>query len=60
MALSFKGAHFPQEITLIGVRWYVASPLSYRHVGLRQRNVFMCNPHEHNHVQDRIMESKRS
>jgi putative transposase len=29
--LSFKGAHFPQEIILMGVRWYLASPLSYRH-----------------------------
>ena len=32
MAISFKGAHFPQDIILMGVRWYVASPLSYRHV----------------------------
>ena len=32
MAISFKGAHFPQEIILIGVWWYVAYPLSYRHV----------------------------
>src|SRR4029077_16313209 len=32
MAVSFKGAHFPQDIILMGVRWYVASPLSYRHV----------------------------
>ena len=32
MALSFKGAHFPQEIILMGVRWYLAYPLSYRHV----------------------------
>jgi len=31
MAISFKGAHFPQEIILMGVRWYVAYPLSYRH-----------------------------
>jgi len=30
--ISFKGAHFPQEIILTGVRWYVAYPLSYRHV----------------------------
>ena len=28
----FKGAHFPQDIILMGVRWYVAYPLSYRHV----------------------------
>jgi transposase-like protein len=32
MASSFKGAHFPQDILRTGVRWYVASPLSYRHV----------------------------
>ena len=31
MAISFKGTHFPQEIILMGVRWYVAYPLSYRH-----------------------------
>jgi putative transposase len=30
--MSFKGAHFPQDIILMGVRWYVAYPLSYRHV----------------------------
>jgi len=27
-----QGAHFPQEIILMGVRWYVAYPLSTRHV----------------------------
>jgi putative transposase len=32
MAVSFKGAHFPQDIILMGVRWYVAYPLSYRPV----------------------------
>jgi transposase-like protein len=32
MAISFQGAHFPQEIILMGVRWYVAYPLSTRHV----------------------------
>ena len=30
--ISFKGAHFPQDIILMGVRWYVAYPFSYRHV----------------------------
>src|SRR2546427_2502579 len=30
--LSFKGAHFATDIILVGVRWYVAYPLSYRHV----------------------------
>jgi putative transposase len=32
MAISVKGAHFPQDIMLMGVRWYLAYPLSYRHV----------------------------
>src|SRR5438874_13346865 len=32
MAISFKGAHFPQDIILMCVGWYLASPLSYRHV----------------------------
>ena len=32
MAVSFKGAHFPKDVILMGVRWYVAYPLSYRHV----------------------------
>src|SRR5919204_42806 len=32
MAVSFKGAHFPQAVILMGVRWYVAYPLSTRHV----------------------------
>jgi putative transposase len=30
--VSFKGAHFPQDIILPCVRWYMAYPLSYRHV----------------------------
>jgi hypothetical protein len=32
MAISFKGAHFPPEVMLMGVRWYLAYPLSARHV----------------------------
>ena len=32
MAISFTGAHFPKEVILMGVRWYVAYPLSTRHV----------------------------
>jgi putative transposase len=32
MTISFKGAHFPQDIILMGVHWYRAYPLSYRHV----------------------------
>ena len=30
--ISCKGAHVPQDIMLTGVRWYVAYPLSDRHV----------------------------
>jgi putative transposase len=32
MAISFKGAHFPKDVILTCVRWYVAYPLSTRHV----------------------------
>ena len=32
MAVSFKGAHFPPEVILMGVRWYLAYPLSTHHV----------------------------
>jgi transposase-like protein len=32
MAINFKGAHFPTEVILMGVRWYLAYPLSTRHV----------------------------
>ena len=28
----FKGAHFPKEVILMGVRWYLTYPLSTRHV----------------------------
>jgi transposase-like protein len=31
MAVSFKGVHFPQEIILTCVRWYVAYPLRMCH-----------------------------
>jgi hypothetical protein len=30
--VSFRGAHFVKDIILTCVRWYVAYPLSYRHV----------------------------
>ena len=41
MAVNFKGAHFPQDIILTGVRWYVAYPLSTRQVEelMRERGV---------------------
>ena len=28
--LSFKGMRFPNEVTLICIRWYVAYPMNYR------------------------------
>jgi hypothetical protein len=28
MAISFKGAHFPPAVILMGVRWYSVYPLS--------------------------------
>ena len=28
MAISFKGAHFPKEVILMGVRWYVTNGVS--------------------------------
>jgi len=47
--ISFKGAHFPPEIILMGVRWYLAYPLSYRHVEelLEERGV----PSDHATIQ---------
>src|SRR5258706_14746042 len=32
MTVNFKGTHFPKDIILMGVRWYVAYALSTRHV----------------------------
>jgi putative transposase len=32
MAVSFKGAHFPKDSILMGVRWYIAYPLNTRQV----------------------------
>jgi transposase-like protein len=32
MAVNFKGAHFPPEVILMGICWYLAYPLSTRHV----------------------------
>ena len=30
--LSFKGMRFPIDVILVCIRWYVAYPLSYRHL----------------------------
>ena len=30
--LNFKGMRFPTDVILICIRWYVAYPLSYRHL----------------------------
>jgi putative transposase len=32
MAVNCTGAHFPPEVILMGVRWYLAYPLNTRHV----------------------------
>jgi len=41
--VSFKGAHFVQDIILTCVRWYLAYPLSYRQVEelMQERGVFV-------------------
>jgi len=41
MPVSFKAAHFPPDIMLMGVRWSIAYPLSTRHVEelMRERGV---------------------
>lgn len=40
MAVNCKGAHFPPEVILMGIRWYVAYPLSTRHVEERMDGFF--------------------
>jgi putative transposase len=30
--INFKGCHFPKDVIMMGIRWYVSYPLSYRHV----------------------------
>ena len=30
--IDFKGCHFPKDVILMAIRWYIAYPLSYRHV----------------------------
>jgi putative transposase len=30
--LNFKGCHFPADVILMAIRWYIAYPLSYRHI----------------------------
>ena len=46
MAISFKGAHFPPEVILMGVRWYLAYPLSTRHVEkLMEERGIKLDPH---------------
>jgi len=41
--ISFAGKQFPKDIILMAVRWYVAYPLSYRHIEelMSERNVFV-------------------
>ena len=47
MAISFKGAHFPQEIILMGVRWYVAYPLSTGMSKNSWKNAGWSRPRDH-------------
>ena len=42
MAISFKGAHFPQDIILMGVRWYVAYP--FEHAPCRRTHAQTWSP----------------
>ena len=58
MLVRFKGAHFPQEIILMGVRWYVAYPLSYRHVEelMEERGVLL----DHATIQRWVVKYSRS
>ncbi len=39
--ISFAGRHFPKDIILMAVRWYVAYPLSYRNIEelMAERNI---------------------
>ena len=39
----FKGCHYPKDVILQAIRWYVAYPLSYRHVEelLEERGIFL-------------------
>ena len=30
--LNFKGSHFPKDVILMSIRWYVSYPLSCRHI----------------------------
>jgi putative transposase len=39
--LNFKGMRFPIDVILVCIRWYLAYPLSYRHLGemMKERGV---------------------
>ncbi|AIK95660.1 IS6 family transposase [Candidatus Odyssella acanthamoebae] len=41
--ISFKGCHFPKDVIMMCIRWYVAYPLSYRHVEelMEERGVYL-------------------
>src|SRR5215831_20996176 len=54
MAMSFKGAHFPQDIILMGMRWYLAYPLSYILMGMRWYRAY---PLSYRHVEE-LMEER--
>ena len=41
--INFKGRHFPKDIILLCVRWYVSYPLSYRNLEemMQERGIFV-------------------
>jgi transposase-like protein len=45
MVISFKGFRFPKAIILLAVRWYVAYPLSYRHIEEMLKERGICVDH---------------
>jgi transposase-like protein len=43
MAVSFKGAPFPQDIILMGVRWYLAYPFDVLTTTICTSHVCQCH-----------------
>ena len=42
MSISFKGAHFPPAVILMGIRWYLGYPLSTHHVAELMEDVLLA------------------
>ena len=30
--INFKGSHYPKDVIMMSIRWYVSYPLSYHHI----------------------------